>query len=140
MGTRSSIGIKNANGTVTAIYCHWDGYPSHNGKILNKYYDRSKAVTLLEHGDMSSLGRDIGTKHAFGDIVEGECTFYARDRGEKGVEARTFASADDYYENFESGIEYCYLLVDDRWLVRSIWDDQGWEPVTEVLAKEEEHA
>lgn len=25
MSTRSNIGVLNNDGTVTAIYCHWDG-------------------------------------------------------------------------------------------------------------------
>ena len=32
MSTRSNIGIINADGSVTAIYCHNDGYPSGVGK------------------------------------------------------------------------------------------------------------
>jgi hypothetical protein len=38
MGTRSTIAIQNADNTVTGIYCHWDGYVEHNGKILNENY------------------------------------------------------------------------------------------------------
>ncbi len=32
MATRSNIGIVNDNGSVTGIYCHWDGYPEHKRK------------------------------------------------------------------------------------------------------------
>ena len=34
MGTRSRIGIRNADDSVDSIYCHWDGYPDHNGRLL----------------------------------------------------------------------------------------------------------
>jgi len=33
MPARSMIGIVNEDKTVTAIYCHFDGYPNHNGKV-----------------------------------------------------------------------------------------------------------
>ena len=38
MGTRSSIAIKTEDG-IKAIYCHWDGYVDHNGKILKEFYN-----------------------------------------------------------------------------------------------------
>ena len=38
MATRSNTGIENENGRVSAIYCHWDGYPEHNGRILKEHY------------------------------------------------------------------------------------------------------
>ena len=38
MGTRSKIGILRRDGTVDHIYCHWDGYPEHNGVILFNDY------------------------------------------------------------------------------------------------------
>ena len=58
MGTRSRIGIKNGNGTITSIYCHWDGYPSYNGRILlENYTDKQTVLTLMKLGDISTLGR-----------------------------------------------------------------------------------
>lgn len=38
MSTRSTIAIENANGTIKKVYCHFDGYISHNGKILAEQY------------------------------------------------------------------------------------------------------
>jgi len=35
MATRSNIGIVNEDGSVTGIYCHWDGYPENN-KVTTK--------------------------------------------------------------------------------------------------------
>jgi len=34
MSTRSNIGIVNGDGSVKAIYCHFDGYPAYVGRIL----------------------------------------------------------------------------------------------------------
>lgn len=56
MGTRSFITIKHKDNTYSGVYCHWDGGPEHNGKILTKDYQaRSKVVDLIDGGDMSSL-------------------------------------------------------------------------------------
>ena len=48
MATRSRIGMVKDDGTVESIYCHFDGYPSNNGKILKEHYaDKSKVEKLL---------------------------------------------------------------------------------------------
>jgi hypothetical protein len=41
MSTRSRIAIENQNGSVTSIYCHFDGYISGVGKTLKECYTRS---------------------------------------------------------------------------------------------------
>lgn len=61
MATRSTIGIKRSDRTVTKIYCHWDGYIEWNGAILQKYYNTAdKVKALLKLGNLSSLGPEIG--------------------------------------------------------------------------------
>jgi hypothetical protein len=37
MSTRSRIAIENQNGSVTSVYCHFDGYISGVGKTLEKH-------------------------------------------------------------------------------------------------------
>lgn len=60
MATRSTIGIRHADGTVKKIYCHWDGYIEHNGAILQKYYNTAeKLEKLLALGNLSCLGPEI---------------------------------------------------------------------------------
>ena len=79
MATRSLIGIKLDN-IVKTIYCHWDGYPEHNGQLLmNNYTSPSAVFDLLELGDLSSLAETPAT-----------CKAYHRDRNEPYgmVEAR----------------------------------------------------
>ena len=99
MGTRSTIAIQNEDGTVTGIYCHWDGYTSNNGRILQENYTTESAVReLIALGDLSSLGESIGSKVDFNDYdaQKGQCLAYARDRGETDAEARTYASHADF--------------------------------------------
>lgn len=141
MGTRSSIGIENADGSVTAIYCHWDGYPSYNGRMLKDHYtDEAKVRELVALGDISSLDAEIGTKHDFDNAPKGECNAYGRDRGETGIESQDFVSAADYYNRFGAGTEYAYLFREGSWLVRSTYNDRGWLAVADYLLTENEEA
>ena len=119
MGTRSTIAIQNADGTVTGIYCHWDGYLSHNGRILAENYTTEESVReLIALGDLSSLGETIGEKVDFDDYDphEGQCVAYGRDRGEINIEAQTYASWSELLDAF--GQSYDYLFVPGQgWLV-----------------------
>ena len=126
MGTRSTIALEFADGTVQQVYCHWDGYLEHNGAILQEHYtDPFKLRDLIDLGGLSSLGPNIGTAHPFSPhgskedeaLYEaakeaGACTFYARDRGEKLI-VHKFVDFQDYlahhsYEEFE------YILRNDN--------------------------
>jgi hypothetical protein len=134
MGTRSTIAIQNADGTVTGIYCHFDGYLSHNGKILQNHYNTEAAVReLIALGDLSSLGETVGVKVDFDDYDahKGQCVAYGRDRGETGVEAATFDSHADLIEEF--GQVYDYLFVPgEGWRVRYF---KGWSLESRSLAE-----
>ena len=152
MGTRSTIALEFADGTVQQVYCHWDGYLEHNGAILRDHYsDPFVLRDLIDMGDMSSLGKVIGEAHPFSPYGSkedqalyeaareaGYCTFYARDRGETGVSAKKFADFEDYRKNHQYE-EYEYILrnIDGKatWFV----DDHGsgYMPLTEAFAKEE---
>ena len=133
MATRSAIGIKNIDGTVTGVYCHWDGYPEHNGAILSQMYtDDAKIRQLIEHGDISSLDDEIGEQHPFSkfdtDMSEEEyinakrnyTTFYGRDRGEPwdNVKPKDFDGVPEFIDWFDpTGSEYFYLWNGTEWLV-----------------------
>jgi hypothetical protein len=132
MGTRSTIAIQNANGTVTGIYCHWDGYTSHNGRILQDYYTTEAQVReLIALGDLSSLGETVGTKHDFNNAPRSECNAYGRDRGEKNVDAATFNSHADLIQQI--GQEYDYLFTPGAgWTVRYF---SGWDNAVQPLAE-----
>lgn len=54
MGTRSNIAVQLPNGKYKQLYCHWDGYLSHNGRILYEHYNSSEKVMKL-----FELGRDF---------------------------------------------------------------------------------
>jgi hypothetical protein len=127
MATRSTIAIQNADGTVTGIYCHWDGYLSHNGNLLYQFYrDEATVRALIGLGHISSLGREIGERHPFETYNlseeekdprwEGWTTAYGRDRGEQ-QDAETFRNW--YTMLNEQGQEYNYLFVPGKgWQVQ----------------------
>ena len=130
MATRSAIGIKHGD-RVKSVYCHWDGYPEHNGAILQEFYSSSPTVNkLISMGDMSSLGATVGEKIEFGTrwtddqyIKFGnthaapQCTFYSRDRGEDDIGANVYKDFADYVANHQyEEYEYIYR-TDGRWYV-----------------------
>lgn len=136
MATRSTIALEFADGTVGQIYCHWDGYLSNNGKILfESYQDPFKVRELIDLGDLSSLGPEIGVKHEFGEVCQ-DCTFYGRDRGETGIEARYFDNFEDYAANHQTE-EFEYILRrDGRWYVSS-YDTDGYITLAEAFVREQ---
>lgn len=153
MATRSTIALEFADGTVQQVYCHWDGYLSNNGTILlNNYSDPFKLQELIDLGDISSLGPDIGNKHSF-DIpfkygtpeyeAESEArrnitTFYGRDRGEEGTNARKFKDYADYRANAQFE-EYNYILrTDGNWYVEFYGEFDGL--LTEAFEFQKEEA
>ena len=70
MGTRSRIGIELPDGQVRSVYCHWDGYPEHNGRILIQHYTQREDVEkLIAGGSISSL-RTRSTWESGGMIQE----------------------------------------------------------------------
>lgn len=115
MATRSNIGKRLPNGEIKAIYCHWDGYPEHNGKILVEHYtDEAKIDQLLALGALSILGPEIGRKQDFNKPVQGWCLAYYRDRGENRVsgtivdDVRELTGNVDYVYVWENGAWTCY--------------------------------
>lgn len=125
MSTRSMIGMQNEDGSVTAIYCHFDGYPEGVGAMLVKYYsDPAKIRELLALGNLSSLGPKIGEKHEFGTRREEWCTAYGRDRGEDNVEARHYPSYSAFLadDGCRAHFWYCWVTLkateDKFWICR----------------------
>lgn len=116
MATRSTIAMEYQDGTVKQVYCHWDGYLEHNGRLLQEYWnDSSKLAELIELGDLSSLSQAIGEQHDFNSQAEGQCTFYGRDRGESDTGARLFKSLEEYQQHCQLE-EFNYLrTAEGQW-------------------------
>ena len=120
MGTRSTIAYKEGN-KIRSVYCHWDGYLSHNGHILQNFYQEARKIgQLIELGDMSSLGAQLGAVpiNSVLNVTTADtvCTFFGRDRGEHGVEAREFDTVQAWLAHYNWS-EYAYLWNGSEWLV-----------------------
>jgi hypothetical protein len=113
MATRSRIAIENQDGTVRSIYCHWDGYPSSNGRILSENYKtQEKVESLIALGSISSLRPEVdipeGVHHDFQNQDEDITVAYHRDRGED-LSIMEHESADDFKTSDVE--EYGYLFT-----------------------------
>ena len=110
MATRSTIAMEFADGTVQQIYCHWDGYLEHNGKILfNHYVDPYKTRELIDMGDISSLCNTIE------ETKQGAYHFW---RGEE-LRVAKFNDFQDYLAHHQYE-EYEYILrKDGHWYVQA---------------------
>lgn len=139
MGTRSHIGMLQPDGTVNAIYCHWDGYPENNGKILMEHYtDPKKIEALIALGSLSSLGPELGEKHDFDGrdpAHETWCKAHHRDRGED-LEMDNHKNVDFYLcgkNDSCGGGEWRYLWDGTQWLGAPENGADTFIPVAELI-------
>ena len=103
MGTRSTIAMEFADGTVQQVYCHWDGYLDNNGMILHKHYvDPYKTRALIDLGGFSSLRNTV---------EETAESAYTSTHGED-LRIGKFKDYQDYVENHQYE-EYEYILRRD---------------------------
>lgn len=116
MATRSKIAALNQNGTVTAIYCHWDGYPSHTGKVLLEHYSTEPLVRdLLATGSLSHIDSE-GNRFNLEDA--------------DGFE---YPSLQDFHADLTSmGVEFAYMFdyTYNRWSFISLIDRN---PIWKIL-------
>lgn len=123
MATNAAIGIVNDDDTITAIYCHWDGYLQHTGYILASHYGREKSIELMELGDLSLLGKEIGHKH--NSDVKDWCISYKRDKGETNTDCVVHNTIEDFIETYKNG--FIYLLdKENNW---NIFKNKKWYPI-----------
>ena len=115
MSTRSTITLKTKEG-YRSIYCHYDGFPDHNGKILLNHYDtQEKVEELIALGSLSSLNKHLnpaeGDKHSHCHPAKGVTVAYARDRGEELV-IHSYKTLNELAEDFQ---DYNYIFNDGQW-------------------------
>ena len=133
MGTRSRIGYELPDHSVVSVYCHWDGYLEHNGRILvQEYLDRNKVQELIDGGANSSL-RTRGTwstgsalRDEHGEFIYDAAGYltYEDDRDpqplyytERSEELEVVLSSFDKFVSGNLGDEeYAYLYdLNDNW-------------------------
>jgi hypothetical protein len=138
MATRSTIAVQLEDGSVIQCYCHWDGYISYNGRILQEAYnDRDSAEALVQLGSISSLQRRIFPEgeHSFNKPEEGTTVFYHRDRGEE-LSVNHFETLSEYFLDCDFE-DYNYLFRNGEWEVVSYATNDQWVSVSEALERED---
>ena len=133
MGTRSRIGIELADDSILSVYCHWDGYPEFNGKVLREFFDTTEKVcNLINGGNMSCLYTNAGWNN---ETLDYTGPLYYTQRGESIEDNEPQLSKDhgDYLLlSGKSDEEYSYLFTNGEWICYNTreWDDAYLEKVT----------
>ena len=145
MGTHCGIFVKDEADKpllFKGIYCHYDGYPSYTGAMLEQYYqDPEKIKKLIKLGNISFLDEKLepeaGVKHSFYNPAKGVTIVFHRDRGE----AHKFYAAPDDEFFFEvlgrNNFKYVYLydMQKKEWFVTYQYGSfEYFKPLKEVLA------
>ena len=113
MGTRSRVGVMHGD-IVKSVYCHYDGYLEHTGRVLLERYNSAKANELVALGDNSGVQETIE-----------EMNFY-KDRGETDVGWQVAHTFEEFLEQVEGcGCEYYYIMRDGVWYAGCVYETQG---------------
>ena len=123
MSTRARFGITQPQGSVRSIYTHWGGAPGDHGLILLTHYAAlPRVLDLLELGNPSVLGPDIGERHGFeqrsvDDRFTRWCLACGRDRVDPHVQALVDGSAESFIETCRiCSTDYAYLCSTEHWI------------------------
>ena len=137
MGTRSRIGIQLQDNSVLSVYCHYDGYPEFNGRVLRDNYDTIEKVrNLIDGGDMSCAwtnerwtGKKIAEYVTENVEVEEYGPQYYSQRGEDCP-----PRYDETKEEFLSdGEEFSYIFTSAGWICYDMNQFSDKEPeLTEI--------
>ena len=117
MATRSRIGIQLKDNSVLSVYCHSDGYPSFNGRVLREHYTTVEKVrNLIDGGNISCLHTNAGWNN---ETLPEVGPLYYTSRGESLEDNEPELSKDrgEYLKmSGDSDEEYAYLFADGEWL------------------------
>ena len=119
MNTRSYIAMQTENG-YKGIYCHNDGSPKINGKILlNSYQNHEKVKKLINLGAVSCIDENIGSQISFNDLKKRrenkQCVAYHRDRGD-ALQIHEFKSRKELINHAQDWYaDYIYIFEDGKW-------------------------
>ena len=126
MSTRSLIAIEHGDKSVSAVYCHSDGYPSYVGLFLYAFWTTEVNVrTLMGLGDLSSLGARVGYTvdfHKYRSDVnyyekyKFQCISYCRDRNDPFRSIKVSSKEELYKTNIN--FSYIYIFRNGEWWVK----------------------
>ena len=121
MGTRSLIGKQLSDGSILGVYCHYDGYPEFNGRVLRDNFNTAdKVAALIDGGDMSCTWTNAGWNME----TLPECgPLHYTSRGES-IENNAPRLDKDMEEFFNDGEEYSYIFRNGKSFA---YDMHQWE-------------
>lgn len=113
MSTRSMIAKQIAEDEYLGIYCHSDGYLSHNGALLLDCYNTpDKVDALLALGDLSHLGKVLEAnpqENAGRKGMDDATVAYSRDLGEDYSKPETY-TLEQLCTQTPSAYQYVFTL------------------------------
>ena len=117
MATRSRIGLQLSDDSIVSVYCHYDGYPEFNGRVLRTHYDTIEKVReLIDGGDMSCAWTNAGWKNE--TLPETGALYYSA-RGED-CPPRHDKTMTEFFNN---GEEFGYIYQNGEWFC---YDTKTW--------------
>lgn len=118
MSTWCAIGLKEQDGSVTAIRCFYDGYPAGVGRTLSTSYNEEKKIRrLLEFRDINTLKENVEDCDELDPPV---------------LSSIHFSNVDDYrihgFKAFYA--EYLYLYEESQWVYCEGTQNQTFRPLS----------
>ena len=116
MATRGQIGMLLEDGSVLAVYSHWDNYPDGTGaKLVQCYNTKEQVADLIDGGSISTVMAKSGWD---GTPFEQETVLYYSERGDQDTEPNQLENVDEFYTyTRQCDGEFAYLFdqVTNTW-------------------------
>lgn len=136
MGTRSRIGIQLKDDSILSVYCHYDGYPEFNGRVLRDEYDTvEKVKELIDGGDMSCVWTNAGWNNETLPKM-GPLYYTMRNESLESNAPRYDESIFDFLDK-KNNEEYAYIwTVNNKWVCTKMnqFDDDKQPEKVEIPA------
>lgn len=123
MGTRSLIAYQDpTTQEYHSVYCHWDGYVSFNGQILEKVYNNLELVkSLISKGDISTM---YNQREADGVLCAPLHYQLWRDEDWNDVKPNVTSDLKSLFELADDRwADYLYVFTDGKWMYSGNLDD-----------------
>ena len=122
MGTRSLIGKQLNDGSILGVYCHYDGYPEFNGRVLRDNFDTAdKVAALIDGGDMSCTWTNAGWNN---ETLPETGPLYYTMRGEtlENNAPKLYKDLNEFLcaADHNYCAEYTYHFVDGEWVCHDV--------------------
>jgi hypothetical protein len=136
VGTRSVIARPTPEGGFTGTYCHYDGYPAHQGRVLHD------AVCGHFGGDPDAACRYLIDQHPAGwSVLHGDFAAppgYRRHPDPDDLRNQCYCHGDRHdparppltEQTAQAWVDYAYVIEPDRLRVLASLQD-SWQPIAE---------